>query len=104
GGDRQVVGGQRGARGRVQLEGDAAAADGDVGLVAGGPGCVGHPADEHGGGAEVVEPVGPPDAVAVPLPARQVPQERIGRFVADGVHGGSFNLCRVPRVPSNYIV
>ena len=47
---RQVVGGQRGPGPGHELQGDPAAADGDVGLVAGRGGGVGHPADEQGGG------------------------------------------------------
>jgi hypothetical protein len=38
----------------------------------------------------------------VPLPALQVPQERVDRVVADAVHGASFNP--VPRTPANNIV
>jgi hypothetical protein len=89
-GDRQVVGGQPAPRSRVQLESDAAAANGDVRLMPGGPGRVRDPPDELDGRREVVELVGPSDAVAVPVPSMHILEGTGERLIADAVHGASF--------------
>jgi hypothetical protein len=93
-GDRQVVDGQPAPDSRVQFEGDAAAPNGDVRLMPAGPGRVRDPPNELGGRREVVELVGPPEAVAVPVPSMQVPQEAGERLIADAVHGASFTRQR----------
>src|SRR5512132_170251 len=85
----QVVGGQGRADPWDELQGDLAAADDDVGLVAGGGGGVGHPADEQRRRGEVVELVGLPDAVAVALPPRKFPHGARERLVVCGCHGAS---------------
>src|SRR4029453_2719202 len=60
-----------------------------------------HPADEMRGGGEVVKQIGSPDAVALPLPSMQIPQEAGERLIADAVHGAS-STCWHASIISHY--
>src|SRR5215211_6393683 len=61
-----------------------------VRVVPGRGGGVGHPADEQRRRGEVVELVGPPDAVPVTLPPGQLPEGARQRLLSVGRHGASF--------------